>query len=1346
MTTITTLKAYLDDVEIMLRAGSTTKAISHCRHILQHYPQNVRTYRLLGHALHDRGERDGIAEYLDEAAEVFQRVLGVVPTDFEAHLGLVAIRLKQGHLDHALWHLERAAEQRPGDRQVQNLLERAHARQGRGVSGGRIHLTRATLARQYAAAQLYDQALIELRSALDESPDRADLQLLLAQMLWETGHKVEAAEFAARVVARLPYCLGANAILAQFWMVHERPTDAQVFLDRIEVTDPYAAADVLRPEGEALDRFTLPRLDYDAQSMAAVAAETPEWMRELDDLGMQAGSQAAGERTARASASAAVPESELSPLEAALLAFGGVIPGDASAEPLPDLDASWLSAPTEPDAGIFDAGASPGDLPDWIASLPSAPGSEGTPGTRITQPFVDGAELPDLEALLGFQEVGSGGVAPLEHGWSGLPEVAPQERVNAEPWPADVFGRAGAPASDQQRAAEASPPEMGAVEADWLTGAEPEVWPDQSQDAALAGLLWAEPGGSPGLSSDTDANDLLPSAAEVSGSMQQNLADDRADAGEIAPDWLQPESSQAEEVQGSLWTDQPVVLWERTGATSDEAETGSDAGAVEGEAAALDEFGAVLTPDDEFWRTAIAESGGNAPTLAAHDAPEAAPSLDEQLGALSPTEDPEADWLTQPEYDFFALDHTSEGQADPNQAAMSGDLPAPDWAPDTASLLQGTPEDHLQPLRAGEVEEWLSGLTSMDETGLEDLLMTPEPPDDADRRTAGEQGAPESPQESNWLDESETASWEPAIAPESDLQVPLEETIPLDDLMPDWLGAEEAAAPEVALEAGAVAPEPESTGIDDVSAVLDLWGAVEQESPPDPGTTGDVVDSLGWLRDAGEPDGDWLGALSAPEVADELAPAQTPDLMEPGVSVDEILAAAAAAEWPPAAQEDELYDYGGGVAADYRHAEADVRAPSEGSLGDDQVVDEHVAEQGIPLDAESFTLDDLGEDLEILDETPPAEVTESVVSDQPQDEEAARVLGTFEQIEPTEEPSITMEPEQWAYPDEQGTPDEQAIGTAEESEVPGAFVEWLPDRAESGYSSAGMTGILQPDEAPDWMRAFTGEDLPMDIEEDDLSQVEQRPVVDEPEHEPNITEVLEDLSYSVLAQDEVGEEMEEEPEAEGAIPDWLLAITQSEADKLDDDLFAEAETYAHGDVTGVLQPDQEPDWLAGVQGEVAEPAPGSEDASTQGTVPAETEVDSEVLAEDDAQLSGLVPAAVPEFEIEDAAAVALDTTEFAEPEQQVEFALDALEFDASAAQVAEADVLPHTREVVGDDVDFGAVDDFSLDDVVPVWLRRPKEVGDAGSTQSEPWAEAAQQAPEWLRDAVEEDDDTQLED
>ena len=466
-----TLRAYLDDVSRLLERGAATEVISHCRYVLQHYPRNIETYRLLAQALLQRAQDQDIEPLFGEAAEVFQRVLSVLPNDYVAHVGLSEIREHHGQLDQAIWHMERAYEQIPGNPLLQDALRGLYGkRDGENRVPQKIHLTRGALARQYVNGQLYDQALIELRHALDQNPSRIDLQVMLAETLWESHHPVEAGEAAVQILKKLPDCLPANRILARLWLDNERPSDAQVFLDRVEALDPYAAAQVLQPDAHVPDPNRITRLDYSTEAQATFSQEsTPDWVQDLGDLsGAELGS---------------------------VFQMPPAVPAQTERPSLPSAPADegvsfgWGGEVSEPSSAPADQG-----MPDWFSMMGDEPsqaasGQQAAPPEAdwlsATSPAASGADMPDWFAELGGpSEAASPPAAPVEADWlTGLDDFEAPE---------SLFGEASEPETD-----DAQP-----VEADWLSEAEPAAelaeeipsWlsgasPEKAQAAEPAGDL-----------------------------------------------------------------------------------------------------------------------------------------------------------------------------------------------------------------------------------------------------------------------------------------------------------------------------------------------------------------------------------------------------------------------------------------------------------------------------------------------------------------------------------------------------------------------------------------------------------------------------------------------------------------------------------------------------------------------------------------------------------------------------------------------------------------------------------------------------------------------------------------
>jgi tetratricopeptide (TPR) repeat protein len=269
------LRAYIREIEEMVDSGRYAEAIAHCRYILDQYPKHVASYRLLGKALLE-------SRRFGDAADIFQRVLSCIPDDFIAHLGLSIIREDEGNLDAAIWHMERSFEVQPSNAAVQAELRRLYGRRD-GLVPPKVHLTRGALARMSAKSRLYSQAVTELRAALSEDPHRPDLQVLLASIYALSDQRVAAADTCSALLNKLPNCLEANRILADILPGTERAGEAQVYRQRLEALDPYAAhLSPLAPtlEQVADDAVTLERLQYDEIQAAGLPAQ-PAWAASL---------------------------------------------------------------------------------------------------------------------------------------------------------------------------------------------------------------------------------------------------------------------------------------------------------------------------------------------------------------------------------------------------------------------------------------------------------------------------------------------------------------------------------------------------------------------------------------------------------------------------------------------------------------------------------------------------------------------------------------------------------------------------------------------------------------------------------------------------------------------------------------------------------------------------------------------------------------------------------------------------------------------------------------------------------------------------------------------------------
>ena len=266
------LRIYNREIEGLVDRGQLDEAIAHCRHILNTFPKNLETYRLLGKAYLE-------AKRYNEATDIFERVLMAVPDDFVAHVGMSIIHDEQKEMDAAIWHMERAFEVQSSNAAIQSELQRLFGRRD-GVEPPKIRLTRGALAHMYVQGELYPQAISEIKAVLEEDRERQDMQVLLARAYFHAGQKSEAAEMCSQLLRRYPYCLDANRVLVELLPETERGENTQVYRKRVNELDPYATfttGSVFQTDEVPDAAVSLDRLDWDGQPVEM----GPEWGESL---------------------------------------------------------------------------------------------------------------------------------------------------------------------------------------------------------------------------------------------------------------------------------------------------------------------------------------------------------------------------------------------------------------------------------------------------------------------------------------------------------------------------------------------------------------------------------------------------------------------------------------------------------------------------------------------------------------------------------------------------------------------------------------------------------------------------------------------------------------------------------------------------------------------------------------------------------------------------------------------------------------------------------------------------------------------------------------------------------
>ncbi len=360
------LRTYVQQLDNLIERHQVDEATAHCRHILGLYPKHLETYRMLGKALLEKG-RHG------DAADIFQRVLSVMPDDFISHVGMSIVREDEANLDSAIWHMERAFESAPANGAIQQELCRLYGRRD-GVVPAKARLTRGALARMYAQGGLYLQAEAELKAALAAEADRVDLLTKLADVYWQTDQPAQAAQTSAAILQKLPYSLEANRILDNVFRAQGRVNEAAVYRQRLEALDPYEAFADPAANGSGTARVdpakvTVARLDY-APGMED--SGSPDWLASI-------GAKFEEPTSPRA------PEAQPDWLSGA----GDTAPSLPAADYQPGQSGTpdWLKDLDSGPAGVPDAQTSA--TPDWLKDIGNAP---------VTQAQTSGTsdeELPD---------------------------------------------------------------------------------------------------------------------------------------------------------------------------------------------------------------------------------------------------------------------------------------------------------------------------------------------------------------------------------------------------------------------------------------------------------------------------------------------------------------------------------------------------------------------------------------------------------------------------------------------------------------------------------------------------------------------------------------------------------------------------------------------------------------------------------------------------------------------------------------------------------------------------------------------------------------------------------------
>ncbi len=1108
----TALREYLIEIDRLIERNQLDEAIAHSRYILQIYPKNLKTYRLLGKAYLE-------AKRFGDAADIFQRVLSAAPDDFISHIGMSIVREDEGNLDAAIWHMERGFETNPANPAIQQELRRLIGRRD-GVEPNKVHLTRGALARMYAQGELYTQAIAEVRSALQEESDRPDLEVLLAEMYWRTDQRVEAAEISSRVLEKLPFCLEANRIMAAALQTQGKVDEAATYHRRLASLNPYAAyveSAITDPEMIDPSSIQIDKLDWTpGQPLPAAEPGQPDWAA---SLGIELDTEEEG----------------LEPLASEvpdwLKSEPDVTPEAAPSE---DLEVEASPAPPEPTA------MERGEIPDWMEE---AGWEEGTGAPEETPVRFSDEELSSLEA---------GG--PVAEG-DALPADIPDWLKGVAPSELDTSGEAEAaiPEPDLGLPDWISEPAEGAE----LTAAPPGEDEDQAEilEEAVAGIEKA-PEDEPQVTEPEDLPRWLeegePGATDTISSWLGDRKSEDISAPEETPDWktdaeepaalAEGEAVEAEEEFPTSAEEPPAWLSGLAEAAQDPTSTEEELAdlrrrveRVEPEYESEAPEGAPAAPETEApdWLREIAERLPDVPGGETPDAEELAavaegpeePS-DAPLGPVPEVGEPGLDETeafgeeVEPEAPADAADWLSKlAEAEPAEALPADEVP--DWFDELPEEGVG---DDTEAVPAEEIPDWLKDLGQPEVAGESPELEAPDWIEEFEQEIIQEaEQEPDFEGALDWLREpAQDVSPEPE--PE-EVEAPTES--PVAELEIQELAPPEAAeeadiglppSPEQALQAQDVAEMDEDEVFKWLEGLAARQGASEEElvTPPEErpeeapftveATTAPALEDLP-LPEEPEESLEWLERLAETRGIDADVSleatsegAESPDeAVEVPEWLDRMAAEFPSAEIGPTPETEE--DLATWMASDKAEGIAEPEVTDLPPFGPSE--DEELAEQYPQPVAE---LD------QAPDETRPApeEPSEAVAEGEPGiPSEPGEMV--FEPFEPSAAPpEADIEPrlraeetlDRQMAPEEAEAPEEPGVDQAPFEEP-----EWLGRGAEVVDEEPEPTE--EPVTMPEWLRTPAEEAQPPTEEApatEPISEVE--PQVGEPAEPPQVEEEL----------------------------------------------------------------------------------------------------------------------------------------------------------------------------------------------------------------------------------------------
>ncbi|HEY3340620.1 MAG TPA: tetratricopeptide repeat protein, partial [Anaerolineae bacterium] len=407
-----TLNDALSEVGASVAAHQFEPAIQRCNELLAAYPSAVRVIRARAQALEKSGRPSS-------ASEDYRRVLEILPTDDGAMLGLAR----------CLSTADKSGEAATLARQALDYVpQNAEALQIAGIEpAGRPPEGDIARSRALLRGGIAGRAITLMRRMNEAEPDRTDVQVLLAEMLWRNGVRITTAELCQAILDEQPDCLNAHVILSAIWAQAGNHDLEALHQRALQPLDPdYRQTFEWLGDASPLQPHDVPALlNASPQPPAAPQAQPPAdgdpdrsaWVEDLIASSGPVTPLPPQERPTSVAPANPVSESEV---------YAGEVTDTAPLE--------W--APVETDhTGSADEAAS--ELPQWLRNLQASAAHD--PAIETAQPPAEAA--PADKAVLELPPA-VGEIVALKTDWLPLtsetsPEALPAAPAEAIPTVAD---------------------------------------------------------------------------------------------------------------------------------------------------------------------------------------------------------------------------------------------------------------------------------------------------------------------------------------------------------------------------------------------------------------------------------------------------------------------------------------------------------------------------------------------------------------------------------------------------------------------------------------------------------------------------------------------------------------------------------------------------------------------------------------------------------------------------------------------------------------------------------------------------------------------------------------------